>query len=215
MKVLVFVAAIAALALHAPALAHDDERLADIEERLADVEVRLAEIERLDCLGRRLQAVSYAAGPVEVWVDTAWPAGISAPAMWDGHPFIVDIAHTLPNPHQMLRAVRQEAEKIRDALGYEVIVAGGVRYLPDLTRAQAAKPDDVFLVAHQHIEIRCCDDDGYGVAYPWWRLILLPTLEGDDAAFMGGHAMKNLIHELYHVLGFAHAGERGGVPMSE
>ena len=121
----------------------------------------------------------------------------------------MDISSALPNPQDLLDAITQETMKIHTALGYEIIVAGDVLPLEYSTRSSSS------LVPDQNIEIRCCDDRGYGTSYPWRRLILLPNLDNDDAAFAGGHARINLIHELYHQFGFVHRGEAVGVEMSE
>lgn len=180
------------------------ERLESLEERLLDVEERLAVLESdRACANVYEQAVAY--------TTVNGKYNTSVPALWDGTPFTVDISSALPNASTLLDAVRQEAEKVEAALGYQVFVAGSVRPLENRTKSQL---DNVlfWISPHQRIEIRCCYHPG--TAYPWWRIILLPTLANDDAASIGGHARINLIHELYHVLGFRHSDETEGVTMS-
>lgn len=66
------------------------------------------------------------------------------------------------------------------------------------------------LAADGHAEIRCChppDDLLGGVAFPWFRLIVL---DAEPA-----HARHVFMHELYHLLGFADRGEATGVRMSD
>ena len=186
-----------------------EQRLTDLELRLEAVEQRLAELEWADsCEDTRQQALDFTT------LDGAYET--SVPALWNGTPFVVDVSNALPNADQLLELVGQEAAKIEASLGYQVFVAGEVKYLPNLDRTSV-----VFLASRgfanppdQHIELRCCDEGGVGTAFPWWRLILLPTLENDDAAFLGGHAVINLVHELYHLLGFVHQGEVG-IEMSD
>ena len=166
-----------------------------------DVEVLYRAVDEYICNDEREQALAA--------TRRGDGSNVGIPTLWSSIPFIVDISSTLPDPNGLLDAIAQEAERIQVALGYEVIVVGDVLPLEDSTRATRS------LVPDQHIEIRCCDDRGYGTSYPWWRLTLLPTLENDDAAFAGGHARINLIHELYHLLGFVHPGETPGVEMSD
>ena len=144
-------------------------------------------------------AINYASGA------GAYPG--SVPVLWDGTPFYVDVAAALPRAHELLNAVADEALRIRDALGYDVILPGQVVDLPDTTyqALEHAPPD--FLPIRGRIYIRCCLTEGagpgvLGLSYPWLRQILL-----------GDHGLQVLVHELYHLLGFTHPLE-GGVEMS-
>lgn len=146
------------------------------------------------------------------------PEQAAMPYLWDGTPFVVDISSALPDPYGLLDVIAAEAAKIHDTLGYEVVTPGEVLFLSDLFRFDflpgAFPPPSQTIPPAYHIRLHCCDELGVGTAYPWWRVVLLPTLENDDAAFLGGHARVNLIHELYHVLGFDHSDDPDGVQMS-
>ena len=146
-------------------------------------------VESYTCVDEREQALAYTSIP---------GYQTSIPELWDGTPFIVDVSSTFPNAHELLNVVEEEATIIHAALGYEIFVAGDVLPLADLAAPQLAHD--------QHIEIRCCDDNA-GTAFPWWRLILL-TVDGEM------QARHNIVHELYHILGFVHSDETEGVMMS-
>ena len=143
----------------------------------------------------------------------------SVPAMWDGTPFVVDISSGLPDAQGLLYAIAEEAVKISDVLGYELIVPGEVLPLAVLTRSHltATHSGSRLIPPDQHIEIRCCDRKGWGVAYPWWRMILLmPESPGRELEGAGISPPRyNLIHELWHLFGFVHPGDRPGVTMSD
>ena len=133
----------------------------------------------------------------------------SVPALWDGMtPFIIDVSSTFPNAHELLGAIAEEAEKVEMALGYQIFVAGNVLPLTDLDESQLADltSGSQLIPMTPHVEIRCCDDEA-GTAFPWWRMILL-TVDGEM------QARHNVIHELYHVLGFEHSDATEGVTMS-
>ena len=110
--------------------------------------------------------------------------------------------------HELLNVVEEEATIIHAALGYEIFVAGDVLPFANLTDSQLtnALSGNQLVPPDQHIEIRCCDDFA-GTAFPWWRMILL-TVDGEM------QARHNIVHELYHVLGFVHSDETEGVMMS-
>lgn len=135
----------------------------------------------------------------------------SVPALWDGTPFVVDISSTFPATNGLLDTVRDEAERIRTVLGYQVFAVGEARPFEDLTTSQLYSFDSgsQLVPPERHIEIRRCHDtDGAaGISYPWWRMIVL-----ENDAFQSRHIIT---HELYHILGFVHPGAEPGVAMSE
>lgn len=124
----------------------------------------------------------------------------SVPALWDGTPFVVDVSSAFSNANALLNAVSEEADRIRAALGYNLIVAGEVRTL-------AASGTE--LAMQQRIAIRCCRPVGYptaGTAYPSRRSIILKASQ----------ARHIIIHELYHLLGLTHPGsEYDAIAMSD
>lgn len=149
--------------------------------------------------------------------------GQGVPALWNGEPFVVDVSAALPDAQGLLAAVAEEAELVRFVLGYHIFVAGEVleldivhwwdlEQLPPDPHVEVEQPpcatgtscrEERLLPPEQHIEIRCCVGSGagpgtLGVAYAWWRVILL-----EDAPH------QVIIHELYHVLGFVHPDEQG------
>ena len=160
-------------------------------------------IDEYTCVDELEQALAYASIP---------GYQTSIPELWDGTPFIVDVSSTFPNAHELLNVVEGEAERIYEALGYEVFVAGEILPLDDLTKSQI---QIVHLGIQQlppegRIEIRCCYGEGItavGAAAPWLRLALLENGEFESR--------YGVIHEVYHVLGFSHPGGVEGVWMSE
>ena len=131
---------------------------------------------------------------------------------WNGEPFIVDVSATFTNADELLDAIADEAEKIRDALGYEIFVAGNVLPMPEIVDYR----DDVLSglrvdlrVPEQHVHINCCAVSGphaAGTAHPGFRLAILVS----DA-----YAARYVVmHELYHLLGFGHPGDLTSVQMS-
>ncbi|MCY4515181.1 MAG: hypothetical protein OXC69_08640 [Candidatus Tectomicrobia bacterium] len=132
----------------------------------------------------------------------------SIPTLWDDIPFVVDVSSAFPNAEALLDVVAREADKIREALGYDIVLAGEVTGLDDYERRdiEAVEKGRQSLPPAQHVEIRCCDE--LGSAFPWFRVILLSP---DDEGVL---ARMAIIHELYHLLGFAHPGNTPGVSMS-
>ena len=158
------------------------------------------EVEEYHCTDEHEQALALTT--VDNYFDTA------VPALWDGTPFIVDVSSALPSADDLLDAVAEEAARIHAALGYRIFVAGDVLPLADLTVTPLIRfdPGRPLVPPNQHIEIRCCHNSG--AAAPWYRMILLsPDDDGYQARFA-------IIHELYHILGFAHPGATPGVEMS-
>ena len=132
-------------------------------------------------------------------------------SLWDSTPFVVDVSSTLPNADDLLDVVAEEADRIHAVLGYEILVAGDVLQLADVTEPQLTEPDSAFQLTppHQHIDVLCCYGpvpQVMGVANPHVRLVVLR-----NDPFGSRYA---IIHELYHLLGFAHPGEPRGVEMS-
>ena len=178
-------------------------RIEALENRIAEVEAALA------CGNEYEQALAY---------TTIYGYETGVPFLWDGTPFVVDVAQTFSNADELLEAVAVESARVRMALGYEVFVAGEVLPLRRLTYTQFYDLDTLDPDAQQltpqdgHIEFYCCyvdPDRAYdapGVSYPWRRVAML-----QHEAFQARHI---ILHELYHVLGFGHSGEDLGVPMS-
>ena len=106
----------------------------------------------------------------------------------------------------------EEAERIREFLGYEIFVAGDVLPLDDIL--YLAGDASHLMPPNQHIEISCCvyEGDVQGYAYPSWRIIRLSTSHPEHVSIPSRHA---IIHELYHLLGFVHPGQSPGVVMSD
>lgn len=152
-----------------------------------------------------------------VYLDTAlgelpFQYGEALVALWDGTPFVVDVSSSLRNADRLLEVVAQEAERIRAVLGYEIFVAGDVLQLADVSETQLTDPESASRLnpPHQHVDILCCyglKPQVMGVANPHLRLVVLR-----NDPFGSRYA---IIHELYHLLGFAHPGEPRGVEMSE
>lgn len=193
--------------------------LSDLKERLAIVEQRLDRIEAYRVVDKHVCTDEY-----EQALDyTTGFRGHSAdiPTLWDGTPFIVDISSMFPNAYQLLDAVREEAERIREFLGYEIFVAGNVLALKDMsnivinsgTGSQISLSHEELrqlIPPQQHIEIRCCYGDGIssaGTAFPSLRVTVL-----ENDAFQSRHIIT---HELYHLLGFTHPGGWPGIEMSQ
>ena len=113
---------------------------------------------------------------------------------------------------RLLDAIEQEADKIYQALGYEAFVPGDVIPLPDVQGQfncimwDESDLPSCGLPSDHRIQIQCCARGVAGLAYAWWRVILL-----DDDPFQSGHA---LVHELYHMAGYTHPDENHGVRMS-
>ena len=162
-------------------------------------------VDEYTCTDEYDQAIDY--------TDRGILGAAAVPVLWNEAPFVVNISSAFTNADELLDVVADEAEKISQVLGYEIFVAGEILPLADLEKDQLTFSGRQFIPPDQLIEIRCCYHPG--TAYPWWRMILLPPLETDDVAFLGGHSRINLIHELYHLLGFTHPGEPTGVEMSE
>ena len=152
-----------------------------------------------------------------VYIDTVFGRlpfhhGDAVYSLWDGTPFVVDISFTFANAERLLAVVAKEAERIHAVLGYEILVAGDVLRLADVTESQIRDPDSAsqFTPPDQHIDILCCYDPDsrvVGVASPGARVVVLA-----NDPFWSRHAIT---HELYHILGFVHPGEMEGVEMSE
>ena len=152
-----------------------------------------------------------------VYIDTVFGRlpfryGDAVYSLWDGTPFVVDISSKFTNAQRLLAVVAKEAERIHAVLGYEIIVAGNVLRLADVTESQTRNPDSVLQLTppDQHIDILCCyhpESQVSGVASPGARVIVLT-----NDPFWSRHA---IIHELYHLLGFVHPDETEGVVMSE
>ena len=201
-------AAIITAAALAFATGGEADEVEDLKRRLAIVEDRLERLEsyravdKYVCTDEYEQAVAYATTDVK-------PAAV--PDLWDGTPFIVDISSTFPNAYALLDVVADEADRIREFLGYEIFVAGAVLPLPDIEKSALRAPSRHNLIPPaQHIEIRCCygeDISSAGTAFPWLRMILL-----ENDGFQSRHI---IIHEVYHLLGFSHPGETLGVEMSD
>ena len=179
-------------------------RIQALENRVADVEAALA------CGDEYEQALA---------LTTIYGYETGVPFLWDGTPFVVDVAQAFSNADELLEAVEVEATRVKTALGFEVFVAGEVLPLRQLTYAQFYDLDTLDPNAEQltpqdqHIEFYCCyvdPDRAYdapGVAYQWRRVAMLQR-----DAFQARHV---ILHELYHVLGFGHADDDFGVPMSD
>ena len=152
-----------------------------------------------------------------VYLDTAlgrlpFQYGQALVALWDGTPFVVDVSSSLRNASELLEVVAHEAEWIKAVLGYEIFVAGDVLQLADVSETQLTDPESASRLnpPHQHVDILCCygpEPQVMGVANPHLRLVVLR-----NDPFGSRYAV---IHELYHLLGFAHPGEPRGVEMSE
>ena len=176
-------------------------RIEALEDRIADVEAALA------CGDEYEQALAY---------TTIYGYETGVPFLWDGTPFVVDVAQTFSNADELLKAVAAEAARVREALGFDVFVAGAAMPFRRLTHSQFYDLDTLdpnaeqLTPREQHIEFHCCYDehlDGAGVSYPWRRVVLL-----EPDAFQARHI---ILHELYHVLGFGHPGENWGVAMTD
>ena len=193
-----------------------------LEGRMLELEAENAELSsRIDDLARRLASVEKKANCGDEYgqalaYTTTYGYETGVVIQWDGTPWIVDIASTFSNARELLDVVAAEAAQVRAVLGYDIFVAGDVMPLRRLTHAQfydldTLDPDAEQLVPRdQHIEFYCCYDvyDGSaGVAYPWRRVVLLKR-DASDARHI-------ILHELYHVLGFAHPGDDRGVEMSD
>ena len=197
----------------------DDERQTATDQATVEEAARLAEAERLEaqrleaerleaerleieqaeqkivdeyvCMDEYEQAVAYATRDVNA---------AAVPDLWDGTPFVVDISSTYPNADELLDVVADEAERIYQVLGYEIFVAGDVLPLADIEDSDLwAFSRHQWIPPEQHIHIRCCygeDISSAGISYAWLRVLLL---ENDD--FQSRHI---IMHELYHILGFAH-----------
>ena len=178
----------------------DDDGATNSDDVWVTVTAGIAPADEDTCVDELEQAVAFTS------LDGTYNTGV--PTLWDGTPFIVDVSSTFPNAHELLNVVEEEATIIHAALGYEIVVAGDVLPLANLTDTQLtnALSGSQLIPPDQHIEIRCCDDNA-GTAFPWWRMILL-TVDGEM------QARHNIVHELYHVLGFVHSDETEGVTMS-
>ena len=162
-----------------------------------------AVIDEYTCGDEREQAIEYA-------VLNGYKTAV--PDLWDGTPFVVDVSSTFTNAYGLLDAIAVESARIRNALGYEVFVAGDILSLTDITKSDLYYFDSgsQFLPPDQHIEIRCCYGEGIsasGTAFPWWRIVLL-----ENDAFQSRHIVS---HEVWHILGFTHPGNRPGVMMTD
>ena len=162
-----------------------------------------------DAVGRQARiTVVTTGGRTGARVEDAAPLLPEAvPVAWDGTPFIVDISSTFPNADQLLDAVADEAERVLQILGYEIFVAGDVLPLANIERSSPGGP----LSDQQSIEILCCSEasgTSAGTSWPWLRKIILKR-----AAIQSRHV---ILHELYHILGFAHPDEEwDSIVMSE
>lgn len=123
----------------------------------------------------------------------------SVPALWDNVPFVVDVSRSFSNANSLLDAVAEEADRIKAALGYTLIVPGEVRTLPMA----------VGVGMPQRITVHCCFPEGHpsaGTAYPWMRAMKLKN----------SSARHIIMHELYHLLGLHHPGSgHDAVAMSD
>ena len=130
--------------------------------------------------------------------------------LWGGSPFVVNVSSVFYNVFELLDIVDAEAERIRQAIGYRVIVAGNVVQLPRLGGRFDHEPIILQnMPPPGQIYVFCCNDDdpdSLGYAQTPRRLVVLDHNQ-DDAA-------GAIIHELWHLLGFHHPGERDGVTMS-
>ena len=168
-----------------------------------DLDEAIRIVEEYTCTDEYEQAVEYT---VLEGYDTA------VPVLWDGTPFVVDVSSTFLNADDLLDVIADEAARIDAVLGYEIFVAGDVLPLADLTASQLFLFDSgsQLVPLDQHIEIRCCygaDTNKAGTSFAWWRMVLL-----ENDAFQSRHI---IMHELYHIFGFAHPDEDEGVVMSE
>jgi len=128
--------------------------------------------------------------------------------LWGGSPFVVNVSSVFYNAFELLDIVDAEAERIRQAIGYRVVVAGNVLELPWVSGNNAdqalmwnAPPDG-------QIYVFCCNDDPDALGYAQTpRRLMVLNRNPEDAA-------GAIIHELWHLLGFHHPGERDGVTMS-
>ena len=174
----------------------------------AERDALLAEVERLeweDCADEYEQAVAYA-------TSNGFDSNYAVPAQWDGRPFVVDISSTFPNADDLLEAIGEEANRVYEALGYEIFVPGDVLPLGNIQESQLIYLSSAYqlIPPEQHIHVRCCYDttpESAGVSYPWWRVMLL-----ENDAFQSRHIIT---HELYHLLGFSHPGNSQGIVMSD
>lgn len=165
------------------------------------------------CTDEHEKARGLSAGYVDTphgWLPFQY--GKSVVSLWDGTPFVVDVSSTLHNADKLLAMVAEEANRIHAVLGYEIFVAGDVLPLTDATDSQLADLETSIQLTppDQHIDVLCCygnKPEVMGVANPHVRVIVLR-----NDAFGSTYA---IIHELYHLLGFAHPGEARGVVMSE
>ena len=180
-----------------------------LQDALADLGLDGQTVDLEDAVGRqaRITVVTTGRRTGARVTDTAPLLPEAVPVAWNGTPFIVDISSTFPNADELLDAVADEAERIYKVLGYEIFVAGDVLPLADIERSTPGGP-----LADQHsIEIRCCSeatDTISGTAWPWLRVIILKR-----EAIQSRHI---IMHELYHILAFAHPDEEwDSITMSE
>ena len=155
---------------------------------------------------------------------THWP---SVYRRWTGKPFVVNVSYVFADAEDILDDIAEEAERVRQQIGYEVFVAGDVLlYWPQQVRSINEVP--LGTPGPGEIWVLCCagtgmDWSGYssppmGVASPARGIMLLSRPEDylhqfphppTDSSF----ARRALIHELYHLLGLSHTGA-GGIEMS-
>ena len=186
-----------------------------LEEALAAAEAANDALSRLvdtfvqslpdGCTDEYEQALAYA-------TSNGFDSNYAAPAQWDGTPFVVDISSTFPNADDLLEVIGEEADRVYEALGYEIFVPGDVLPLGYIQEWQLIYLSSAYklIPPAQHIHVRCCYDttpESAGVAYPWWRVMLL-----ENDAFQSRHIIT---HELYHLLGFSHPGDSQGIVMSD
>lgn len=134
---------------------------------------------------------------------------MGATAMWDGAPFVVSVSSQFLNADELLEIVESEAYRIKQALGYRIVVPGNVLPLTEVRGRDHY--DQIFssiIPPPQQLHILCCDDAvGFaGFAVVADRLVVLKRDPMD--------ARGAIVHELWHLLGFHHPGEQTGVTMS-
>lgn len=175
----------------------DGRQILGLDARLEPEAVREI-VNTYECTDEREQAMSYESHHTAIANS------------WDGTPFVVDVADDFFSDFSLLGLIEDEAARIKDALGYEIFIAGEVTTLESIDPLRALPHDFGSFAPDGRIEIRCCVRyaDGYsGYAVPAARVIVLGQ-SYFDSEFA-------LIHELYHLLGFVHPGESPGIVMSE
>ena len=115
---------------------------ADDEEDRDSIEDAVGLVEAWVCTDEREKARELSI----VYADTTFGRlpfryGDAVYARWDGTPFVVDVSSAFGNADRLLAIVTKEAERIRAVLGYEILVAGDVLRLADVTGSPFDDPD--------------------------------------------------------------------------